>query len=144
MYVGLNQTLEYDIGAGPVAFDKHEGGSLDLEGGEQQYNIGTGGQVGKPAGSQTGLGRRNGDLDFLVADVDQAQHARIAGDRSPDHRQDAGIKLEYPLGGVRVESGLGHPRAEQFDKGAGDHGRRRTVLPQQPEEPVLLEVPRQG
>lgn len=47
MYVGLNQCIEADIGAGFISIDKHEGGNVDLEGGEQQYNVGTGGQVGK-------------------------------------------------------------------------------------------------
>lgn len=47
MYVGLNQCMEADIGGGFISCDKHEGGNLDLEGGEAQYNVGTGGQVGK-------------------------------------------------------------------------------------------------
>lgn len=90
MYVGRNQCIEADIGGGFISFDKHEGGNLDLEGGEQQYNIGTGGQVGKWRDMATPNGTANTSVQTLNL-LNFAKPAAI-GDLPP--------KIDYIQGGT--------------------------------------------
>jgi len=55
-WVGLNECAEHDVGTGGtpsgtmLAFDLVESGVLDYEGGDQEYNVGVGGQVAKYRG----------------------------------------------------------------------------------------------
>jgi len=60
-YVGLNECAEYvEVGVAPyVSFDKVESGEMNLEGGEIQYNEGTGGQVDKFRGMTVPVGSLN-------------------------------------------------------------------------------------
>lgn len=90
MKVGLNQCIEYDIGAGMKAFDKHEGGNLSLPGGEQQYNVGTGGQVGKWRNLATPTGNANTSVQTITL-IDLVKPAAI-GQLPP--------KIDYIQGGA--------------------------------------------